>query len=61
MDKYWDHARELKKTVKQEDDCNTNSSWCTWLGEKTRGTGNQQKNQYHPDHTIVEIGKNIQS
>ena len=63
IDKYLDLARELKKTVENEGDSDTNCNWCTWgnhkrLGRKTGETENQSKNQNHPDHSIAEISKN---
>ena len=30
IDKYLDHARELKKAVKREDDPDTDCNWCAW-------------------------------
>ena len=46
IDKYLDLARELKRTVKHENDMDTNCNWCAWNGrqkvlkkKKTGGSG----------------------
>ena len=54
----------LKETVEHEDDGDTNSSWYTWNGsqslvKKTGVIGNQTKNRYHRDHSIVMLYENI--
>ena len=52
-------ARELRETVKQEGDGDTNCSWCTrkFLKrlQKTRGIGDQRNFRDHLDHRIVKI------
>ena len=45
-DKYLDLARKLKKTVKHENDENTNCNWCSWhshqkIDTKTGELGNK--------------------
>ena len=53
IDKYLDLARELKKTVENEIDDNTNSNLCTRNssqrlgGKKTGGNENQRDNRDH--------------
>ena len=61
-DKYFDFARELKKTVEHENDdyCN----WCSWyshqrIDTRTGGLGNKRTRGDHPDYCIIEIGQNI--
>ena len=55
-DKYFDLARELKKTMEHEDDNYTNSDWCFWNG--TRGLGNKRTSGDHPNYSIIENGQN---
>ena len=51
----------MKKAVEHESDGDYN--WCTWSGyqrpgKETIGTGDQSKNQNHPDPTSIKIGLN---
>ena len=46
--------------MEYEDDIDTYCSLYAWnspqrIGKKTGGFGNQRKNQYSPDHSIVKI------
>ena len=49
-----------EKPVEHESDGDTNFSLCPWnkslrLEKKTRGIGDQRKNQDHPDYSTVKI------
>ena len=60
--KYLDLARELKKTMKQKSDGDTN---CNWYSHKrtsieTGGLENNSSNGDHPNYSIVEIGQNTE-
>ena len=52
-------CQSTKKAVEREGGDDTSCSWCAWngpqrIGEKAVGTGNQRKNQDHPDHKIID-------
>ena len=56
-------CQRTKKTVEHECDDDTNCNWCSWygpkkLGRKIWGSGNQRKNQDHPNYRIIKIGQN---
>ena len=49
--------------MEHENDCNTNSNWCTWYSHYRIGTGigrlgNKRTRGNHPNHSIVEISLN---
>ena len=57
IDKYLDHARELKKTVEHANNGDNNCSWNgpQRLGKEARGIGNQRKKQNYQDRSIAKI------
>ena len=63
--KYLDPARELKKTMENINDGDTNCNWCAWcnhqiIGTGTGGVGNERMSRNHPNHSIVEISQNTE-
>ena len=59
IEKYLGLSRELEKAVEHEGDSNINSGWCNWngpqmLSDEPGGTGNERKDQCHPDHFNVK-------
>ena len=61
--KYLDLTREMKKTMEQENDSDTNCNWCTRYSHQkistgTVGLGNKRMNGDHPNYSIVGIGQN---
>ena len=40
-DKYLDLARELKKTIEHENDCDTNCNWHVRYSQQRTGTGTE--------------------
>ena len=64
-EKYFDLARELKKTVEIESNVNTNCNWCSWyshqrIEKRTGGLGNNETNGDYPNYSIIEIGQNTE-
>ena len=62
-DKYWDLARELKKTTEYESDGDANYISRTWNGRQRLGKGNgrvgiQRTNRDHPNYSIVMMDQN---
>ena len=60
-DKYFDIARELKKTVEYESDENTNCNWCSWyshqrISTRPGGLGNDMTSGNNPNYCVIEIG-----
>ena len=62
-DKYLDLARELKKTVEQAGDNNTNCNWCVWNNNKmiTKETGELGSCRTSGDHLNYYIIENVQN
>ena len=64
-DKYFDLAREMKKTVEQEGDVDSNFSWCIWdnpqsFDKRTGRLRNKRTSRDHPDYSIIKIGQNTE-
>ena len=64
-DKYFDLAREWKKTVGHESDVYTNCNWCSWysyrtINEGTGGLENKMTSGDHPNNCIIEISQNTE-
>ena len=64
-DKYLDLAIELNKTMKYEDDGDTNCNCCTRndlqrLGERAERVGNRWTSREHPNYSIVKIAQNTE-
>ena len=62
-DKFLDLAREVKKTLKNEGDADTNCNLCTRYGYQriVKGTGrlrNKRARGDHLDYIIIKIGQN---
>ena len=63
--KYRDFAEELKKTMEQESDRDTNCNWCSWYSHqrivtRTGRFGNKRTSGNYPNYSIVEIGPNTE-
>ena len=59
INKYLNLAREMKKLLNMNVEVKSiviRSLGTVHNGKKTRGIGNQRKNQDPPDHRIVKIG-----
>ena len=55
-----DLAKEAEKSIRHENDVDINCSWSPWYshqrhGKKTVESGDQRKNQDHPDHSNFKI------
>ena len=64
-DKYFNHARELKKTVEHESDVYTNCNWCSWCTHRrikkgAGGLGNEGMRGDPPNYYIIEISENTE-
>ena len=64
-DKYLDLAREQKKTMKHENDDDTNCNWCTQYGHQristwTRGFGNKRTSGNYLKYSIIKFGQNTE-
>ena len=56
-------CQRAEKVVEHEGDSDANCSWCSWNGssrKEIRGNGDLEKNQDHPDSSIVKIYSNTQ-
>ena len=65
IDKYFEFAMEVKKTVGHESDNYTTCNWYSWythqrVGTKTGGLGNNGTGGVCPNYCIVEIGQNTE-
>ena len=65
MNKYLDLARELKNTVEQAGDNDTNCNWCFWYSDEriTKGTGrigSWRTSGDHPNYYVIENGQNTE-
>ena len=59
--KYIKLARELKTSMENEGDSDTNCNWCTWnnpqrTGKGTGRLGNKRTHIDHPNYSIIKIG-----
>ena len=64
-DKYFDIARELKKTVEHQSDNYTNCDWCSWychrsIIKETGGLGNNRTSGDHANYYVIESYQNIE-
>ena len=64
-DKYFDLARELKKTVEHESDDYINCNLCSWyshqrIDTRTGGLENNRTSGDHPNYCIIEISQNTE-
>ena len=61
-DRYLDQAKELKKTVEHQSDCDTNCNWCTRNSHHRTGAGigglrNNRMSADHLNYSMVEISQ----
>ena len=61
-DKYLDLARDLKKSMEHEKDCDINCNWYVWNDRHRldKGTGtikNRRTNRDHSNYSITKIGQ----
>ena len=64
-DKYLNRASELKKTIKHENDGDTNCNQCARYSHQRIGTrigklGNKNTSRDHPNDSTVKIGQNVE-
>ena len=57
--------KNKNKSMKHEDDGDTNCSWCAWnnpysIGKRIGRLGYQRTSGDHPDYSIIKIGQNTE-